>query len=158
MTRSRSIWCSVTSALSPPRPDLHTVMETSAWVHILIFIPCHWHHPTISCDCMVMEILKIDTKNAFYVIIIECIGCNMQYAIFDQNWEQNNLNSIAFLWIFLLSPVPTRHQKNISNIHACASPRIVTVSMSGVSCVGVWCVFMLQLFLLYLDNIYNIYV
>ena len=74
----------------------------------------------------------------------ECILCyyhrmhRMQYAIFDQNWEQNYLNSIAFLWIFLLSPVPTRHQKNISNIHACASPRIVTVSMSGVSCVGVF--------------------
>ena len=34
---------------------------------------------------MVMEILKIDTKNAFYVIVIECIGCNMQYLTKIEN-------------------------------------------------------------------------
>ena len=105
------------------------VMETSAWVHILIFIYLYYH-------CIVIAIRLFLAMICWWKLTCILCCCNrmhkMQYAIFDQNWEQNYWNSIAFLWIFLLSPVPTRHQKNISNIHACASPQIVTGSMSVV--------------------------
>ena len=157
MTRPLSIWCSVTSALSPPRPDLHTgdgdiSMGAYSYIHTLqlslassyYFLRLYgdgnienWHKECILCYCHRMH--------------------RMQYAIFDQNWEQNYLlkfNRISMN--FLIAPCP-----HVTSEEYFQYSRVCITSDSDsvyVWCLMCWCVFMLQLFLLYLDNIYNIYV